>query len=373
MPLRILQVGKYYPPVPGGMESYVRALAEGLIPHSEVTVVVANTHLRRDEDLQNAPHVIRVPRIMEFRSMALCPSMAWELRRHPAHLVHLHFPDPMGHLAFLLSRRETKLVITWHSDIVRQGLLVKAYRPLLEDVIRRAAAIIVSSPAMLEHSPWIQAVRDRCHVIPFGVNLAQFELTETQRRRVEDLRRRCGESAVLFVGRLVYYKGLEYLLEAMQGLDARLWVVGSGPLEGQHRRLADRLGLRDRVEFLGGVSQEELLARLHACALLTLPSCERSETFGIVQLEAMACRKPVVSTNLPTGVPWVNQHGRTGLVVPPRDSEALRRAIRQLLDDPSLRQNLGEAGRKRVESQFTQEQHIQKVLNVYAAVLGQGG
>ena len=368
----IAHVAKYYPPYWGGIPRYIQLLSQELKKHCRVTVLVANTGWRRTEERDGNLRVIRVPRLIELRSTALCPTLPWELRRLHADIVHLHFPDPMAHLAFWLARPPGKLVVSWHGDITRQSILLRFYRGPLSSVLRRANAIVVGAPTFRDGSTLLGASRERCAVIPYGIDLDQFELTQGVQTRVLDLRQRYGDRGILFVGRLVHYKGLEFLLQAMQGLNARLFVVGSGYLDTRLRHQAIELGIQGKVEFLGEASQEELVAHLHACSMLVLPSVNRSESFGIVQLEAMACRKPVVSTNIPTGVPWVNQHGRTGLVVPPRDPDALRSAIRQLLDDPSLRQNLGEAGRKRVESQFTLEQHVRQILNVYATVLAQG-
>jgi rhamnosyl/mannosyltransferase len=154
---------------------------------------------------------------------------------------------------------------------------------------------------------------------------------------------------------MVPYKGVGVLLRAMVGLDASAVLVGDGPLRAEWTALARELQLTDRVRFAGDVTHEELVALYHACDAFVLPSITRAEAFGYVQLEAMACGKPVVSTRLPSGVPWVNRHGETGLTVPPGDVDALRRALAELASDASLRARFGSAGRRRVESEFTME------------------
>jgi rhamnosyl/mannosyltransferase len=170
---------------------------------------------------------------------------------------------------------------------------------------------------------------------------------------------------VLFVGRLVPYKGVDVLLRALPGLDADAVIVGSGPLEGDLRRLADRLGVACRTHFLGEVADEELLALYHASDVVVLPSVASNEAFGVVQLEAMACDKPVVSTDLPTGVPWVNRDGETGLVVPPGDADALHAALARLVEDPRLRQKLGRQGGRRLHDEFTVERMVERVVRLY--------
>jgi rhamnosyl/mannosyltransferase len=367
--LEIVQITKYYPPYFGGVPNYVRLLAEELKKQHRVTVLASNTSFSRCEEVDGNLRVIRVPRLMELRSTALCPTLPWELSRLHPDIVHLHFPDPMAHLAYAVARVPARLVITWHSDIVRQRLLLQPYRPFLSGILDRVHRIIVSSPVLRDNSVWLKRYREKCVVIPFGVNLSDFESRDEIEARKWKLQNLFGDRVVLFIGRLVYYKGLDFLLRAMQGLDATLWVIGCGPLEVHCRKLAAQLGLQSRISFLGAVPEEEKLARLHACSLLALPSVENSETFGIVQLEAMACAKPVVSTDLPTGVPWVNQDGRTGFVVPPCNPPALRSAIRRLLDNPALQREFGDAGRQRVESEFTNEIHVRRMLGLYEGLL----
>jgi len=365
----IVQLYKAYPPMRGGIPGYVALLSQELKKFCHVVVLTSAAGWRRTEETDGNLRVIRVLRLMELRSTALCPTLPWELGRLHADIVHLHFPDPMAHLAFWLARPPGKLVVSWHGDITRQSLLLRFYRGSLRSVFRRANAIIVGSPSFRDGSTLLGASRERCAVIPYGIDLDRFELTQGLQTRVSDLRQRYGDRGILFVGRLVHYKGLEFLLQAVQGLNARLCVIGGGPLGTRLQQQAIELGIHGKVEFLGEVPQEELVAHLHACTMLVLPSVNRSESFGIVQLEAMACRKPVVSTNLPTGVPWVNQDGRTGLVVPPGNVVALRLAIQQLLDNPDLCSELGERGRQRVESEFTKELHIQRLLQLYRELL----
>jgi glycosyltransferase involved in cell wall biosynthesis len=365
----VVQIGKYYPPYYGGIPGYIQLLAEELKKHYRVTVLVANTSWKMTEEKNGQLRVIRVPRLMELRSAAICPTMPRELRKIRPDLVQLHFPDPMAHLAYLLGKSPAKLVLFWHSDIVRQRLLLRAYGPFLRRLLCRADAVIVTSARLRDNSPWLIPVRERCVIIPFGVDIGLFDPTPEIEERCRELRRAYGERILLFIGRLVYYKGLDVLLEAMEGIEARLLVAGVGPWRKRLERRAFELGITGKVTFLGSIPTRQLLACLHACRLLVLPSTEPSETFGIVQLEAMACRKPVVSTNLPTGVPWVNQDGRTGFVVPPRNAAALRHAIQQILDNPALQRQFGEAGRQRVESEFSKDIHFRRILALYEGLL----
>jgi rhamnosyl/mannosyltransferase len=175
---------------------------------------------------------------------------------------------------------------------------------------------------------------------------------------------------ILFVGVLRPYKGLEVLLRAMTHVaQAHLVIVGSDPERGRAARLASRFGLSGRVSFTGVVSESRRRILLHACDLFVLPSLDRREAFGVSQLEAMACGKPVVSSDLSTGVRFVNRDGETGLLVPPADHAALAGAISRLLADPDLRARMGQTARERVIREFSVDRMVEETVGVYTQVL----
>ncbi len=360
--LKVLQVGKFYDPYRGGMETVLKNLCEGIHSYVDLHLLVANTSFRTVHEQQAFP-ITRVASWGKLFSSSLTPSFATWLRKLPGDIIHVHMPNPVAEVSYLMAGGRRPLVAHFHSDIVRQKSLLRAYAPLLESFYRRASRIIVPTPNHISVSPFVSGFRDKCRVVPFGISVEKFDYTETIARRVAQLRD--GRTAILFIGRLVYYKGIEYLLQAMRDLPARLWIIGTGPLEAGLKQLSTRLGLQDKVEFLGDVPEDDLPAYYHSCDMLALPSIANSEMFGMVQLEAAACRKPVVSTNLPTGVSWVNQHGVTGLLVPPKDARALVMAMRALLESRSMREELGEAGRRRIETEFTIAGMTQGILEVY--------
>ena len=281
-----------------------------------------------------------------------------------------HLPNPLAGLSFLLAGRRCPLVVTYHADIVRQRYLLKPYLALLHRVLRRADRIVVATPNHIKYSRILPRYAGKCTVIPFGIDLSRFRLTAEIARAVDAIRRAHPGPRVLFIGRLVYYKGVEYLIRAMGRVGARLFVIGSGPLEGKLKALAGSGNLEGKIAFLGWVPEREKLAHLHACDLLVLPSVEPAEAFGMTQIEAMACSKPVVSTDLPSGVACVNRHGVTGLVVPPRDPAALAGAINRLLGDAVLRRRLGAAGRRLAESEYAEQRMGQRYRRVYLDIVG---
>ena len=365
---RVLHVGKYYPPYRGGMESHLQTLCGELRKSIGVSALVANeTRQRMESEIDGVP-VRRLPRWFRLRSMPVCPALAREIRRANADIVHLHLPNPLASLSYLLSGDRSRLVITWHSDIVRQRALARLAQPIEDALLGRAAMIIATSPNYVESSPVLSRNRSRCKVIPFGVHPDTLRPRDAE--TVAKIRARYGPNIALAVGRLVYYKGFEYLIRAMPRIDGRLLMVGEGPLRQKLERAALALGAADRITFLGRVSQEEVAAYFHAADVFTMPSTERSEAFGIAQLEAMACGKPVVNTRIDSGVPFVSLDGVTGITVPPGDSSALADAINRLFADKELAAKYGAAGKRRTEEEFSVALMARRTLELYREVLG---
>jgi rhamnosyl/mannosyltransferase len=292
--------------------------------------------------------------------------MIRKVRETKADLVHIHLPNPWALLAYFRSRHPGKLIISYHSDIVRQRILGKGFEPIVRSAMERSSAVIAASPNYIDSSPILSAYRDRCHVIPFGIPQAIYDSPD--RTEVAEIRRRFGPRLVLGVGRLVYYKGFNYLIEAMKEVRGKLLIIGDGPLRRQLEDKAVIEGVRDRVVFLGEV--ENPVPFYHASDVFALASTARSEAFGIVQLEAMACGKPVVNTALNSGVPFVSVHGCTGLTVPPSNAAALASAINLLLNDDELRDRYGEAAKLRVRTEFSLEVMANRTFQLYHRAMG---
>lgn len=365
--MKVLHIYKDYYPVLGGIENHLRLLAEGLAKRGlEVTVLVTSLTRETTTMEMNGVWVVKAGRLATLASTPLSPSLPLIVRHLKPDIAHLHLPYPWGELAHLWLGRAKRTVITYHSDIIRQRSLLRLYEPFLWRLLAKADRIIASSDRYLEGSIYLRRYADKSTVIPYGIDLMRFTSPPPD---AEAIRKRHGSPLLLFVGRLRYYKGIQYLLEAIRDTEARLIIVGKGPMEKEWLSLAKELGLAKRVTFLGEVSEEELPLYYHACDIFVLPASERSEAFGIVQLEAMACGKPVVCTELGTGTSYVNIHGLTGLVVPPHDPTALAEAIERLLSDPGLREEMGQRARERVEKEFSQERMIERTLALYEEVL----
>ncbi len=364
--LRVLQLGKFYSPHKGGMETYLRVLCNSLRDQIDFKVIVSNDGRQTAKGVVDQIGVTRVGTLLKLRSACICPGMIREIRETEADIVHIHLPNPTAVLAYLISGHKGRLVIGYHSDIIRQRVLSRPLGPVLNLAMTRARAVITTSPNYIESSAVLTRYEQRCHVIPFGVSLRQFEARD--HAMTADIRRRHGPRIVLSVGRLVYYKGFEFLIEAMTKVDGRLLIVGDGPLRPKLQRQVERLGLQDKVIFLGEV--EDLIPYYYAADVFVLASVARTEAFGIVQLEAMACAKPVVNTSLASGVPLVSKHALTGLTVPPGNVNELAAAISLILDDDDLRLKYGLAARRRVQQEFSLQGMIDKTLQVYHNVMG---
>ncbi len=367
--MHILHIYKDYYPVLGGIENHVRLLAEAQAARGHtVTVLVTGPTRQTTVVDQGSVRVIFAGRLATVASTPLSLALPLDLRRLRPDIAHLHLPYPVGDVAQQLFGRARRTVISYHSDIVRQRGWLRLYGPVLRRALRTADAILATSPRYVETSPYLAPLAARCTVVPYGIDADRFATADPA--AVAAIRARHPGPLVLFVGQLRYYKGVEYLLQAMAQLPATALIVGGDSTRrmGELNGLAQSLGVAGRVRFLGPKDQE-LPAYYHASDVFVLPSIERSEAFAIVQLEAMAAGRPVVSCDVGTGVAWVNQHEVTGLVVPPRDAPALSAALNRLLADPRLRARMSAAGRERVFSTFTQARMRAAIEAVYAAVL----
>jgi rhamnosyl/mannosyltransferase len=344
--MRVLHVGKFYPPHPGGMERVVETLCQASRGLVENHVLVANHSRTTVRETRDGVQVTRAGTIAAAGSVHIAPALTAWLRRIPADLIVLHEPNPWALLSYAIARPAAPLVIWYHSDVVRPALQYALfYAPVAYVAYSRARRIVVSSPALGQHAKALASCQDRVRVIPFGIDPAPWAAGPEAPG--------AGEPFVLFAGRHVGYKGVDVLLGALAQGARRAIIAGDGPKRAEWQRLARRLGLEGRVRFTGEVTDAELRRLMRECAMLVLPSVTEAEAFGYVQLEAMAAGKPVVSTDVPSGVSWVNQDGRTGLVVRAGDAGALAAAIDRLMGDAALRARFGAAGRARVEDEFT--------------------
>lgn len=364
--MKVLQIGKYYYPYKGGFESSLYTLVNELKDKLQLQILVSNTKcktvIQRDGDLT----IIRLANFGKIFSQPITPTFLFWIKRLKADIIHLHLPNPLAMISYLIASPSAKLIISYHNDIIRPRIGMILLRPLLIKILHKAEAIVVTSQNLINNSSVLKKFCAKCHIIPHGIDIDKFMPTEQVLKQAEKIRNQSQKPIVLFVGRLVYYKGLKFLIRAMKDIDAKLIIIGNGPLRFRLKILAKLIKVSDKILWLDNISDEQLPAYYYACDVFVLSSCANSESFGLVILEAHVCGKPVVSTNLPTGITFANLHQKTGIVVPPRDSQRLAYAINRLLESPVLCKTYGQNGKERVEKEFTKERMAEEVLRVYS-------
>jgi glycosyltransferase involved in cell wall biosynthesis len=372
--VKVLQIYKdYFPPVRGGIEGHINLLANGLKEKGvHVEVLVSNTSSRLEKEIIDGIPVTKVPQIGRYASASLNMNFSYWINKlgKQSDILHFHFPNPTAEISYLISGLNKNIIVTYHSDIIRQARLLKLYSPFLKQFLKKTDDIIITSPNYLETSPYLASFKSKCTLVPFGINLSEFNSHILNKKDVQSIRSQHGKSIILFIGRFRYYKGLHVLIESMKEIAGKLLLIGAGPLETKLKKQVDKLSLNNRISFLGELTDSEKINYLHACDVFVLPSIHRSEAFGIVQLEAMACSKPVVCTELGTGTSFVNQHKKTGLVVKPKDPASLSQAINHILNNPDVKERYGKAGYERVSHYFSQERMVNEVLSIYERNLG---
>jgi rhamnosyl/mannosyltransferase len=385
-PLRITQVVHDFHPVVGGIETYAYNLAKGLVDAGHyVKVYTAQLPGLPRYELWKGIHIHRFRAISRPFSYPFIPGLIPALARDRCDILHAHINSPMtvDFTAFSSRLVGLPLVITYHADALISDLAAKTrflHRWLSQVywLSRHLAAniaehLIVTSPIYLESSSFLQRYRNKITVIPPPVNPYYLESSLKPNQAKESFGFSDDTPLLLFVGRLVPYKGLRVLLRAFRRVrthlpTTQLTIVGGGPQKSLLQATVEQYGLSDAVHFLGVLSRRRLRDAYAACDVFVLPSRSRSEAFGIVLLEAMAQSKPVVATHV-GGIPYVVNDRETGLLVPPFDPGPLAQALTQLLQNPQYRRQLGEAGRKRVQALFTREPITKQLEVLYQKLL----
>ena len=362
--LTVLQINKFYAPEIGGIERVAQQIAEGLKEKTQMQVLTCQHKGRRKEDQINGVSVTRSKTLGTKFSMPISFGLFGDLRKlsRQKDILLFHMPFPLGDLAYLLSGYRGKTMAWWHSDVVRQKKMMFFYKPIMNAFLRRVDRIIVATQGHIEGSAYLQKYREKCRVVPFGLEIESYKKDVAARSPLQE---QGGEGTVkfLFVGRLVYYKGVDVLLRAFGAVEhAELFIVGDGPLREELRAEAERMGRAEQVHFLSGISDAELKACYRDCDVFVLPSVASSEAFGLVQMEAMAFARPVINTWLKMGVPYVSLDGKTGITVPPGDEHALAQAMKTLAENPQLRRAYGQAGYERVCTEFSEQRMMQLLL-----------
>jgi len=360
--MKLLQINKLYHPVIGGIETIVKIIAEGLNNQDNLQVAVLACQKKgpRITEEINGVQVIKTASFGKALGMPLSFDFfkAFFQIKKDYDLFLLHYPFPLASLISLFIPKE-KLIILYHSDIVRQKIGRLPFLPFINSSLKRAKKIIVSGHNIINSSPSLKKQAHKCVVIPFGLNFSFSPEDYTEAEKIKTDRQ--NSFILLGVGRLVYYKGFEYVIRAMTEIEAKLLIIGQGPEEKKLRSLINELNLQDKVEIIP--PQDKLAPYFLACDAFVFPSCARSEAFGLVQLEALAAAKPIINTYLKTAVEEVSLNKETGFTVPIKNIDALREAINKIITDKILKEEFSKKARQRYLDLFTEEKFLEKIKN----------
>jgi len=363
---KILQLGKFYP-IRGGVEKVMYDLMTGLAErgiHCDMLCAVEGPS--ETIRLNEKASLICCHAVVKAAATMISPAMVWKLRQicREYDIIHVHHPDPMACLALFLSGYKGRVVLHWHSDILKQKFLLQLYRPLQRWLINRAEWIVGTTPLYLQESPYLSDVQAKTSCVPIGILPPVTSHAAAAAIRAQYP----GKKIVFSLGRLVEYKGFEHLIEAARYLDDQFIILigGDGPLKEKLQADIDRLDVASKVKLLGSLNDDELPAYYEACDLFCLSSVYKTEAFGIVQIEAMSYGKPVVATTIKgSGVHWVNAEGISGLNAPCGNARKLAQAI-TAVTQPAAYEQYAEGAQARFQSLFTLDRMIENTLRVYS-------
>lgn len=384
-PLRVLHIGKYYPPYNGGMENFLRDLLCSLHEEGICASALVHDHIKGRRPLfeeREGIEILRSPLLGEVLYIPFSPQFPLclrdRIRSFRPHILHFHFPNPSAFWSFLLPEaRSIPWVVQWQSDVVpskidrRLQAAYIFYRPFEQSFLKRAKQIIVSSRPYLEFSRPLEKWFSKCSVIPLGVDPGRLPWPKPDEIDAAERTWGAGKLRVLAAGRLTYYKGFEILIRASQRLPGMsLQIVGDGGLKGQLQKEITRGNLEGRVRLRGSLQGSELRALFATCDCLCLSSIERTEAFGVVLLEAMKYGRALVASDIPgSGVGWVVRESRSGVLIPPADEKALAEVLDRLCENPSLCKSLGEKGKVGFQRSFHIKSVAARVARLYQAML----
>lgn len=369
--MKILHLSKYYHPYRGGIEKVIKELSEASVRKGhEVTVLCASENSQREDSFVNGVRVIRLPLLLTLFSQPVTLSIFSELKKaiNDCDVINVHTPNPMYELALLRVQTTKPIVITYHCEVYKTRLLNNIYRPVSQALLRRAHKIIVGTTFHIDHSQWLQEFKNKCEIVPFGLDPKYSISSASTLSFLKNIKQKYG-TYFLFAGRMVPYKGVNILLEALVQLpDTKMVFIGAGKKLEAWKKMSEKLKVNDRAHFLGAVTDDhEFAAYIQGCRGLVLPSINEAEAFGLVLLEAMSCGKPVITTNLNSGVRFVNKAGETGLMVPVLDVARLAEAIQRLQTDDVLHARLS----KNALAHFEQHFLIKNCVDHYEAIYQQ--
>ena len=365
--ISVLQVGKYIHPEKGGIETITKTMFDHL--QGEVIqndVLCFKRKKGTQKTFYQSGFVVRCGTFFNIASTPISIMFfSWFRKlRNQYDVVHIHHPNPLAAIALFFYPVKGKVVVHWHSDILTHKFLYLLFAFFEQKMLQRADLILGTSPTYIQHSPHLQAFHSKCKYLHCCTDESKFTVNPA---RVQEIRKSYDNRKIVFsLGRFIYYKGFEYLIDAASELSNEFVVLiaGGGPLRDMYIERINSLKLFNKVFIIQDVTQEDIGNYFEACDVFCLPSCQKTEAFGIVLVEAMLFGKPIVSTNVPgSGITWVNANGITGFNVEPKNGLALAQAITTIVED-GLEKTFGENGRQRFKTKFSREEFLMKYIEL---------
>ena len=377
--MKVLHLGKYLPPSKGGMENSILHICEKVSESATCSVFLAGAPVETTftpQEINSKINIVALKKLTTLASTPILFGVSQIVKKIKPDVIHIHLPNPW--LSLWTAVLRIPLVVTYHCDVPNYPLLKKFYGPILKWNLKKAKVIFVTSPQMLENNSDIRDFKEKTKVVSLSIpdyrhdqmmNAEKKAQEEENKITAEHLKDKHGEKIILFVGRLVSYKGLEYLIEAMSEVNGKLLIVGKGPLHEPLSQLIAKLNLKNKVILEGFVSDENLISYYKACKLVVLPSINESEALGVCLIEALSFACPLVTTKINTGVSYANVTGETGIEVEPKDVKGLAMAINTILDDELKHAQFSKASRRRFETTFNLREIAQEHINTYQSIL----
>jgi len=368
--LKVLHVYRtYFPDTQGGLEEVIRQICintkvQGIESRVFTLSKTANPVVVNASEAT----VYRSKQSFEIASCGFSAVAFLEFKQHVewADIIHYQAPWPFADLLHLLIGRKKPAIVTYQSDVVRQKILAVFYKPLMNLYLGKLDRIVATSTNYVKSSPVLNAYKNKIEVIPIGIDRVSYPAIDEHIH--QQLKQKYGEGFFFFIGVLRYYKGLSYLLDALEGTDYPMLIAGSGPEEQGLKKQAKRLNLKN-VIFLGRISDEQKMALYQLSKVVVFPSCERSEAYGVTLVEAAMNARPMISTELQTGTSYVNKDGETGIVVEPKNVEQLKQAMEKMQNSPELIERMGYAAYQRYLKLFTGKKMGESYAKLYKHIL----
>ena len=374
--IKILQVAKYFPPDWGGIETVTFEIAEGLSKYEiESDVLCFGKKGKAYEDISKSYKLFREKTNISLLSQPFSFDYINTYRkiRKSYDVIHIHMPNFIALLIAVLFSTKSKVVIHWHSDLIKQKLFLLIYDFFVRLLSKKADVVLAPTENHILCSRYSKIFKKKYEIIPYCINEDNLSPSYEVIQMTNQIQEKYHNRKIIFsIGRLVYYKGFDNLIKLAKILndDFAILIGGEGPLFNTLKSCIHKNKLDNKVILLGNLSSDEMKAYYSASRYFCFPSVNKAEMFGMVQLEAMYYGKPIISTDIPgSGAPLVSIDGETGFIGPINDPKFIKDSIMKLENDTVLYDNFSWNCKKRFNEHFETKIVIDKYYNFYQSLV----